>query len=116
MRKVFLVLFISLFIGMGLGIIGSQLQYQKGKELRIKRIINLEEIIQGQEKENRQLRTNLKQQEANVNKLRTKLSEQNDEMRQLQTGINENKPIQTAQEEDLQQVLEAIGDKRVFFP
>ena len=116
MKRVIFLSSLCLLIGMGLGIMGAQLQSHKGKELRIKRIVNLEEIIKRQEKEMRQLRTKLKQQEVDVTKLRTKLSEQKDEMRQLQTGINENKPKQTAQDGDLEEVLEAIGDKRVFFP
>ena len=116
MRKVVLILFISLFIGMGLGIMGNQIHYHSEKELREKMILNLEAIIKGQEKQMRQLQAKLKEHQRNIRRLKARLSEQQEEVSQFQTGINENKVKKTFQDEDLEEGLEALGDKRVFFP
>jgi peptidoglycan hydrolase CwlO-like protein len=88
MRKVTILLSMGLLIGMGLGIMVSQIQYHKEDELRIKKIVDLEEIIKGQEEELRQLQTKLDEQQADIKRLQTKLGEQQEEMRQLETGIS----------------------------
>ena len=116
MKKVIVLLSIVFLIGIGLGILGSQIQYHKEKELRKRRIINLEEIIRGQEEKMKPLQIKVNEQQVEIKRLQTKLSEQQEEMRQLETGINETRAKQTAQDEDLKEVLESLGDKRIFFP
>ena len=116
MKKVIFLLFISMLIGMGLGILGSQMQHYKKETLRKKRIVGQEEIIKEKVEEIKQMQNKLNEQQAKIKRLQTKLSEQQEEMIQLQTGINETQDKQTAQKEDLEEVLEALGDKRVFFP
>ena len=116
MKKVFLLLFISLFIGMGLGIMGSQINYYREKDLREKRILNLEEITKGQQKQLLQLQTKLEEHQIKIEGLKTKLSEKQEELIQLRTDVNDNHVKQIFQDEDLEEVLEAFGNKRVFFP
>ena len=115
MKKVIVLLSIVFFIGMGLGIMVSQIQYHKEDELRIKKIVDLEEIIKGQEEELRQLQTKLEEQQVDIKRLQTKLGEQQEEMKQLLTE-NKTGNKQTTQDEELKEVLESLGDKRVFFP